>query len=1256
MGETAEGPGETVVMFGEGFGEAPDVSFRREDDGAAGKPGAPFGGSFPSAGRAAVLQASDQCLKVLLPPDRNPGLYRLRVDDATVTINRPTVWWTQIDWGEPGSKSGTLRLFGKNLAGPLAQVYIKGPKALALPVGKHGDTWASSVPLPSALPSGTYQVFYHSGYGGPSGWSAASEVTVARPKVWPATVYNVRDFEADGSGSRDDTASLQAALDKAGAAGGGVVYLPRGRYQCTSTLKLPRFVTLRGVSATETAIFWPDMPTPPEALVQGTNCFALENVTLYATQARHVIVGDTGEKPDAGNVRLFRVRTRINAYRGHIPPEEVDKRFRDTLRISGGDTVRVGGENIRITQCDLYGNGRALYFSRVRGGVVRGNQFYNGRHGWYCISGSDGLIFEDNSITGGDLMSTGGGLNCLDGSSYSQNVYYARNKLSLMHGWDREAMTSDAGGGLYYGPIAKADGVTLTLPEAPKSGRNWEGAAVFVFSGKGWTQMRRVVKVEGDKVTVERPWDVAPDATSLVGITMLQRHYILDGNSFSDAGIAIQFYGSSYEHIVSGNTCARAGGYQGIGKPYGGYQLPPDKNPCHQPSWFCQFVDNKITEGNIYRSGANNSILSGDSVIGVFGWPLTKDWPWPYNVGAVVKRNELSSNARIQVGGSGNEKPSVSDALVEFNTIRDSQEGVRLDRAVSGIMLRGNRFTKVAMPLGGQGLDNARLPSGQLPQAELARLQAVAAECGVKEDVAQWPEAQGAIEALADATVWTDAEKQASARATAALLAGLGKRNIAVAPETLARVTGLSVEVDRGSSLPAMLGPGKADTIKLGTLKLNVSLAQPLPNCEIAAELLPPWPATGGEPVAVKDGKAQLTLTAQVPPKAWGRVRVPLKLTMIMPQSRSTLARTVTVGSGRLREWMVLGPLPNKSGEPLDLTLYPPEDALDLKAEVEGAKWQPIVLGGDWLDLAKLYGKTPGVAYAVACIQAEKEAPAMLELGSSGGLSVSLNGAYVWSLNQSRNAAGAQDRVPLTLRAGDNVLLVKLSTNSKDWKFTGELVSAEENFPGAVGIVPAAQFAGRPCFSPPAARPAAEAGEVRFPAGVNWKLIYADDFTGDTLSARWRQAAGKWVSGNGFLRSSGDRCFLGYAEKLSAPVRIEYDTRAAGATAGDFSAFWLSDPANHSSGYLMGFGSNSNACNKILVNGTEVLTATRPLVTPGKWHHVIAQILADGRVQLIVDGQLSLDYKGPAPGGAKHPGLWTWGPEGIFSKVRIYGE
>ena len=1244
-------PGDTCLMFGDGFGAAPKLALARLSDGPAGLPGQGKATAPAYGFGAGLLQSTDQCLKVLLSNKLTPGLFSVLVGDSRteVLVNRPALWWAQVDTGDPGSSVTTLRLFGKNLAGPGAQVYLKGPRSVVLPVGKQADTWAAQAVLPANLPDGHYQVFYHSGYGGPNGWSAASPLTISRPRLWPSTVYNVRDFGADGSGTRDDTPALQAALDKAGAAGGGIVLLPRGRYQVNGTLKLPRFTVLRGDATRETALFWPDMATPPDALLLGTNSFAIENLTIYASMARHIIVGDQGITPDAGNVRLWRVRTRVDAYRGHLDPADVDKRYRDGLRISGGDIVRLGGDNVRITECDLYGTGRALYLSRTRGGVVRGNAFYNGRSGWYCLSGSDGLIFENNTITGDDLMATGGGLNCLDGSSYSQNVYYAHNKLGLMHGWDREAMTSDAGGGLYYGPISQAEGTALTLPEAPKSGRNWAGAAIFVFSGKGWTQMRRVVKIEGNTVTVDRPWDVAPDRTSLVGITMLQRHYIVAGNDFSDAGIAVQFYGSSYEHIVSGNTCARAGGYQGIGKPYGGYQLPPDKNPCHQPSWFCQFVGNTITEGSIYRSGANNSILSGDSVIGIYGWPLTKDWPWPYNVGAVVRGNRLENNARISIGGSANDKPSVSDAVVEHNNIGNSDEGIRLENAVRGVVVRGNHFQNVRDPLTGAGIAHTALEAPQLAEAERARLRTAAQEAGLTDDPTNWPTVTAALTALQTAPDAAAADQ--AAQVLPAFLAEAGRRGSSLPLATAARLLGFGVEVTRASTLPALLQKGGGTG---GTLVLDLTVSRALPGWQVTASV-PGAPPAG--PVALQNGKAQITVPVTVPAGTWGRQELPVQVGVVLPEAAGSvikLTAPLVVGTGQIRDWMIVGPFPNKSGQPLDLTLYPPEEALNLSAQYEGLRWQPVQLGNDWLDLgALLKTKEPGTAYAVAGIHADRETPAVLQLGSSGGVAVSLNGQYVTSLSRSRNAAPNQDRVPLTLQAGDNVLLVKTSTNTNQWRFTAELAPATGSFAG-VSIIPANQFAGRAAFAPPAALPAPETGEVRFRAGVNWKLVYADDFTGNALSARWRSASGRWTAKGGLLQSGGDKAFLGYAEKLPAPVRIEYDTRVVGDFGGDLSPFWLSDPSDYGSGYLIGFGSNGNTANKVLVDGGETQTATAPLVVPGKWHHVIAQILADGRVQLIVDGQLSIDYKGPTPGTPRYPGLWTWGPEGIFSKVRIY--
>ena len=50
------------------------------------------------------------------------------------------------------------------------------------------------------------------------------------------TVFNVKVYGATGNGSTDDTAHIQAAIQAALSAGGGIVYLPAGRYLLKGTL------------------------------------------------------------------------------------------------------------------------------------------------------------------------------------------------------------------------------------------------------------------------------------------------------------------------------------------------------------------------------------------------------------------------------------------------------------------------------------------------------------------------------------------------------------------------------------------------------------------------------------------------------------------------------------------------------------------------------------------------------------------------------------------------------------------------------------------------------------------------------------------------------------------------------------------------------------------------------------------------------------------------------------------------------------
>jgi hypothetical protein len=70
------------------------------------------------------------------------------------------------------------------------------------------------------------------------------------PKPAKAGLYNVLDFGAQPSKANttfDNTSAFQAALDAAGRAGGGTVYVPGGFYRFSGHLQVPTGVEMRGV-------------------------------------------------------------------------------------------------------------------------------------------------------------------------------------------------------------------------------------------------------------------------------------------------------------------------------------------------------------------------------------------------------------------------------------------------------------------------------------------------------------------------------------------------------------------------------------------------------------------------------------------------------------------------------------------------------------------------------------------------------------------------------------------------------------------------------------------------------------------------------------------------------------------------------------------------------------------------------------------------------------------------------------------------
>ena len=92
------------------------------------------------------------------------------------------------------------------------------------------------------------------------GASPVSYAETSCPKVTRAVLYNVAaapynapySMPQTGLPAADATAAIQAALNDAGNAGGGVVYLPAGWYRLNSHLTVPANVELRGSSSVPT--------------------------------------------------------------------------------------------------------------------------------------------------------------------------------------------------------------------------------------------------------------------------------------------------------------------------------------------------------------------------------------------------------------------------------------------------------------------------------------------------------------------------------------------------------------------------------------------------------------------------------------------------------------------------------------------------------------------------------------------------------------------------------------------------------------------------------------------------------------------------------------------------------------------------------------------------------------------------------------------------------------------------------------------
>ena len=1015
-------PGELVQVHGGAWGSNPVVEVTGLQNRTSKEPVSASVPEFSKAVRVIPVKVTETGVCFEYPSDLAAGLAACRIVSGTgaasepFVLNAPEVWWLHGDQGEAASPGGWLRLFGRCLDGNTqARVVLCSDlekRNTELRLTKK-DVWSLDAALPDNLPADAYSVYVHNGNGGRDGWRKAGHMTVKpAQEIWKKDRFDVTKFGAIPNDGLDDTLALQAALAMAATNGGGTVYLPRGRFQCNGTLQIPERTLFRGESRETTELYWPDCEEPPENLIEGTSAFGIEDLFIHSGKYRNGIVcknesagkhelagGTRLEDATAHDITLRRVRLKLIIDQYLIKnTDEYEKR----AYLRGTGLVIRDARFVRVEDCDIFCSkegSTTLYFVLEAEHLRIADCRINGS-GW-AVVGGDKVVFENNDA-----------YNC----TYSiapvcRNLFWSGNRQHDLFTNNRESITHDGARTAFRGLVhSPCDGTRMPLdfgsekPSYRYGPAYWVGQDIQLVEGRGAGQTRTITALTNDVATIDRPWSIKPDATSLFVVAAERRHLLYVDNDTQDSSIAIQLYGGLTDGVLARNRCARSGGFLGFGMDYHGII----------PLWFVQFLDNQIMEGNGYR-GPHNDIPPKDSVMEILdhgnNLTLTRS--------CVIRRGILHSNARVAL--------TSANGVIENCTVKNADTGLSVgSRHADSVVLRGNCFENVDEPLD----EVARQQATMHPAERVLTLLAGAEAALGNRTPAAWRALKKRLADAAAKTRMTDPQADAAARAI--LVQALQTLSAASAPAAVydQRVTesllGTSLRIqswDNGMTrLLAALGAAEANV----RFQAGVSPTAPDTACSIAFGAIPGWQFPRVSPVRLAPGTiTPIDVPIAAPAGAKGFFRLPASVTY-SGEGWSLTCRTAlrTLTQNRICQWVASN----------------------------GQAWQPATNANvhGAMSLASLLGSSPTGSTAVAFAVLRVIRPTPLRFDFEGPIQLTVDGTRIGTDIQRGTWGNA------ALAPGDHLLKVAFTLKKKDdFLFKVACEIADTCLPGDLKVLPA---------------------------------------------------------------------------------------------------------------------------------------------------------------------------------------------------------
>lgn len=683
-------PGEIALFAGADLGIDSVIEFRRLIDD-------PEKLTANESVRGIITQATETMVKTEIPSHFINGVYSFFIKNKYGKIegqlNSPNIYWWQGDSGQAVTPGGWLRLAGRNIvrtsSARLALKNSNGTQVRKL-TATSSSAWDAQFDIPQDLLPGRYSFKLWNGNGDASSQASGHFEIIPAPNKY-SDVFDVKKYGAKGDGKNDDWSAFKAATEAIQANGGGTLLLPRGTYLISSTIKLPPYSKLTGIDRDSSVIILKDSENPPEIFIEGTTDFSITNITLLALNHWHLISAGLGSDKEAyaSNVTIDNIVIRASFYRGYIKPDKVQARYLKSISVPGNgpDAIRLHGRNINITRSDIQSSVRSLAIIESNDVLVRNNRLMNGRRGWYLISNSERIIFENNEITGADLQASGGGINSLFSRNrlkWTRNVLFKENRSSFHNGADGEAMTSDGPGGCYLGPIeTQAGSAIVKLLGQDFDSSSCTSGGLMITGGRGLGQHAIIKNIIGNTLHLDRPLVVTSNTSTVGTVTPVQENYLMIGNSASDTGLALQAFGASVNTVMAGNKSLRTAGFSIWSGPYQG---------PGQSNMYAQIINNEVIGG--YMSNYTN-YDGATSFIRLKAEPAPK-FPYPMIRGAVIRSNTLSGNSGIQIIGKSTSVPTISDIVIEKNSITKTAIGIEIQNSATGVIVRNNTFDEIS--------------------------------------------------------------------------------------------------------------------------------------------------------------------------------------------------------------------------------------------------------------------------------------------------------------------------------------------------------------------------------------------------------------------------------------------------------------------------------------------------------------------------------------------------------------------------------